>query len=175
MPRWMQSVALEMNLSETAFVRKVEDDFALRWFTPAVEVDLCGHATLAAAHTLWQAGIVRAEEPIRFRTRSGVLTATRDAELIWLDFPATPARECPPPDGLLAALGVEPSFVGETSFDKFIVVASAAVVRIDRAGFSQARENSEAGRNCYGSVGRSSGSTSFRVSSRRRPGSTKIR
>jgi PhzF family phenazine biosynthesis protein len=93
---WMQSVALEMNLSETAFVRIVEDDFALRWFTPAVEVDLCGHATLAAAHTLWQAGIVRAEGSIRFRTRSRVLTAARDAELIWLDFPATRARECPP-------------------------------------------------------------------------------
>lgn len=88
---WMQSVALEMNLSETAFVRKVDDDFALRWFTPAVEVGLCGHATLAAAHTLWQSGIVRAEAPIRFRTRSGVLTAAREAALLWLDFPAAPA------------------------------------------------------------------------------------
>jgi predicted PhzF superfamily epimerase YddE/YHI9 len=135
--RWMQAVALEMNLSETAFVQKVEDDFGLRWFTPAVEVDLCGHATLAAAHTLWQAGIVRAEETIRFRTRSGVLTAARDAGLVWLDFPATPARECLPLDGLLAALGVEPTFVGKTSFDMFVVVASDAVVRSIAPDFRQ--------------------------------------
>jgi PhzF family phenazine biosynthesis protein len=126
---WMQSVAAEMNLSETAFVRKREFDFGLRWFTPAVEVDLCGHATLASAHMLWKANIVRSDEPIRFHTRSGVLTAFREDESIKLDFPTTPAQESLPPIGLLEALGVEPSFVGKTSFDTFLVVDSAKVVR----------------------------------------------
>jgi predicted PhzF superfamily epimerase YddE/YHI9 len=126
---WMQSVALEMNLSETAFVQKLKNDFALRWFTPSVEVDLCGHATLASAHMLWKANVVLSVDPIRFHTRSGVLTAYREGEFIKLDFPATPARECLPPNGLLDSLGVEPSFVGKTSFDSFLVVDSAKVIR----------------------------------------------
>src|SRR5688572_25987382 len=77
---WMQSVATEMNLSETAFVRRLADGHELRWFTPTVEVDLCGHATLASAHALWFAGIVARTEPIRFHTRSGILTCARDGE-----------------------------------------------------------------------------------------------
>ena len=88
--RWMQAVASEMNLSETAFVCPAGSDFGLRWFTPAVEVDLCGHATLAAAHALWSEGLVPGGDAIRFRTRSGVLTAASDGDLIELDFPATP-------------------------------------------------------------------------------------
>src|ERR1700761_1352463 len=72
--RWMQDVAAEMNLSETAFVRRAEEDFALRWFTPTIEVDLCGHATLATAHALWSAGIAAAHRPLRFQTRSGLLS-----------------------------------------------------------------------------------------------------
>jgi PhzF family phenazine biosynthesis protein len=134
---WMQSVAAEMNLSETAFVRKLRDGFELRWFTPAVEVDLCGHATLASAHTLWTAGIVAAAQPIRFHTRSGVLTASQNDELIELDFPATPAAECEPPGGLLDALGVQPTFVGKSSFDKFLVVESARTVRTLRPDFGR--------------------------------------
>jgi predicted PhzF superfamily epimerase YddE/YHI9 len=86
---WMQAVAAEMNLSETAFVWPVGDGFDLRWFTPAVEVDLCGHATLAAAHALWSEGLVPGEGRISFRTRSGLLTAARRGDLIELDFPAT--------------------------------------------------------------------------------------
>jgi PhzF family phenazine biosynthesis protein len=137
---WMQAVAAEMNLSETAFVRRLSDGFELRWFTPKVEVDLCGHATLASAHALWTAGIAPIAGPIRFHTRSGVLTATRDGELIRLDFPATPAVKCDPPPALLDALGVEPVFVGKTIFDKFLVVESADTIRSLRPSFRQLAE-----------------------------------
>ena len=102
---WMQSVAAEMNLSETAFVWQLSDGFALRWFTPATEVDLCGHATLASAHALWYAGFVTENLPIGFHTKSSTLTCTRDGTFIQLDFPATPAEETTPPEGLLDALG----------------------------------------------------------------------
>ncbi|MBV9283750.1 MAG: PhzF family phenazine biosynthesis protein [Acidimicrobiia bacterium] len=86
---WMQRVALEMNLSETAFlVRRADGDWNLRWFSPTVEVDLCGHATLASAHVLWQDGHVDSSEPLRFHTRSGALGAGRDRDWIELDFPA---------------------------------------------------------------------------------------
>ena len=84
-PVWMQSVAAEMNLSETAFVRPLGEGFELRWFTPATEVDLCGHATLAAAHAMWQEGIVGDPSPIRFHTKSGLLTAVGNLDSIELD------------------------------------------------------------------------------------------
>jgi predicted PhzF superfamily epimerase YddE/YHI9 len=88
---WMQSVAAEMNLAETAFLRAREpDEFDLRWFTPRVEVDLCGHATLASAHRLWEEGL--AQGAIGFHTRSGILTASRSADGIELDFPSQPPR-----------------------------------------------------------------------------------
>src|ERR1700755_1439162 len=103
----MQTLAAEMNLSETAFVHELpHESFALRWFTPATEVDLCGHATLASAHVLWSEGIVADKKPIRFQTKSGVLTCTRNHNFIQLDFPATPAKESTLPDGLLDALNV---------------------------------------------------------------------
>src|SRR5947207_10346907 len=89
--QWMQDVAREMNLSETAFLVRRADGFDLRWFTPAVEVDLCGHATLASAHALWEGGLLAAAETARFHTRSGVLTAVRKGEWIELDFPAVAA------------------------------------------------------------------------------------
>ncbi len=89
--RWMQQVAREMNLAETAFLHKQEDGFHLRWFTPAVEVDLCGHATLASAHVLWEEGHLRPGEHAHFSTRSGRLSAARQGAWIELDFPATPA------------------------------------------------------------------------------------
>jgi PhzF family phenazine biosynthesis protein len=130
---WMQAVAAEMNLSETAFLRPVGAEFELRWFTPTVEVDLCGHATLAAAHALWSRDDAALGDVIRFHTRSGVLTASRSRELIELDFPATPAVECSPPEGLLAAVGphVQSStlLVARTKFDAFLLLADAAVVR----------------------------------------------
>src|SRR5439155_14876481 len=94
---WMQQVAREMNLSETAFLHREADGFRLRWFTPAVEVDLCGHATLASAHVLWEEGHLPPDAPARFQTRSGLLTATRDGDAIVLDFPAETAKPSPAP------------------------------------------------------------------------------
>src|SRR5260221_11114157 len=85
---WMQQVAAEMNLAETAFLRRRQGGVDLRWFTPIVEVDLCGHATLASAHVLWEAGQLAAAEPARFHTKSGLLTAGRRDDWIELDFPA---------------------------------------------------------------------------------------
>jgi PhzF family phenazine biosynthesis protein len=134
---WMQAVASEMNLSETAFVRPISGGFELRWFTPVTEVELCGHATLASAHALWTEGVVAADEPIEFRTKSGALTCTQSGGLIELDFPATPAQEAEPPDGLLSALGVTPSFVGRSKFDKFVVVDSETTVRSLRPDFAR--------------------------------------
>jgi PhzF family phenazine biosynthesis protein len=132
---WMQSVAAEMNLSETAFVRPLHDGFELRWFTPAVEVDLCGHATLASAHALWEADEVRRAQTIRFHTKSGILTAARVGALMQLNFPATPVEPCSRPDGLLEALGAAPTFVGRTKFDCFLVLDSAEAVRALRPDF----------------------------------------
>src|SRR5215468_5750755 len=103
----MMLVAREMNLSETAFLCPVEGGWSLRWFTPAVEVKLCGHATLGSAHVLWEEGRLGANETARFHTLSGLLTASRDGEWIELDFPAKTEQEIAPPDGLLESLGVE--------------------------------------------------------------------
>lgn len=139
-PAWMQAVAEEMNLSETAFVRRVSDGFELRWFTPTVEVDLCGHATLATSHALWSAGIHPATEPLRFHTKSGLLTCIKAGDFIELDFPATPARPATPPDELLLALGVNPVFVGQTRFDYLVVLDSAQAVRNVRPDFSKLRD-----------------------------------
>lgn len=128
-PRWMQSVAAEMNLAETAFVRRIGGGYELRWFTPTVEVDLCGHATLASAHALWTNGLVPDGEPIPFHTRSGVLTCTRSGEFIELDFPATPAMRVELPTGLDTTLGAEPKSVLKSKFDFVAVFDSAATVR----------------------------------------------
>jgi PhzF family phenazine biosynthesis protein len=103
---WMQRVAGELNLSETAFLHPQDDGFSLRWFTPVSEVDLCGHATLASAHTLWETGVLHRDESVRFHTRSGILTCRRDGELTAMDFPSQPCNPCPTPKGLDSALGV---------------------------------------------------------------------
>lgn len=142
---WMQALAAEMNLSETAFVRPLNDGFELRWFTPAIEVDLCGHATLASAHALWTEGVVNGDQPIRFHTKSGVLPCRQNGEFIELDFPATPAHETEPPAGLLDALGVTPSFVGRSKFDTFVLVESEEVVRSLKPDFVCLREISMRG------------------------------
>jgi PhzF family phenazine biosynthesis protein len=125
---WMQHVAREMNLAETAFLVRSPDGFDLRWFTPTTEVDLCGHATLASAHVLWQAGHAGLAEPIRFHTRSGVLTAVRSGDWIELDFPATPPDSLAAPPGLADAIGVSPLYVGRSRFDFLVEVASEASV-----------------------------------------------
>lgn len=127
---WMQRVAAEMNLSETAFLLRKDDGWSLRWFTPAVEVDLCGHATLASAHALWDENVLSSDDQARFHTRSGLLTAVRDGEWIELDFPATPGTSADAPDGLLSSLGIEkPRYVGRTRFDYLVEVASEDEVR----------------------------------------------
>src|SRR5438128_1325880 len=108
---WMQFVAREMNLSETAFLVRQADGFQLRWFTPAVEVDLCGHATLASAHELWEAGHLGPNEQARFYTRSGLLTAQRAGDWIEMDFPAMPDEQTAAPEGLVQALGATPKYV----------------------------------------------------------------
>ena len=117
---WMQSVATEMNLSETAFLVPRQDGFDLRWFTPVTEVDLCGHATLASAHVLWETERLPGNEPARFHTRSGVLTSTRAGNWIEMDFPATPPEPIEPPPGLSDLLGSVPRYVGRTPFDLFV-------------------------------------------------------
>jgi PhzF family phenazine biosynthesis protein len=114
---WMQAVAAEMNLSETAFLAQQADSFDLRWFTPVTEVDLCGHATLASAHVLWETNRLKPDETVRFHTRSGLLTAERTQNWIELDFPATPPEPIEPPEGLSDLLGSVPRYVGRTPFD----------------------------------------------------------
>lgn len=126
---WMRDVAVEMNLSETAFLHRVDDGWSLRWFTPAVEVDLCGHATLASAHVLWQDGLLAPDAEARFHTRSGLLTAVRQGDWIRMDFPAKPEQPAPAPDGLEQALGVRPVYTGRSLFDWVVEVESEAVVR----------------------------------------------
>lgn len=126
---WMRDVAAEMNLSETAFLHRVDDGWSLRWFTPAVEVDLCGHATLAAAHVLWQDGLLAPDAEARFHTRSGLLTAVRDGGWIRMDFPAKPEQPAPAPEGLEQALGVRPVYMGRSLFDWVVEVESEASVR----------------------------------------------
>ena len=126
---WMQRVAAEMNLSETAFLYPKADCYNLRWFTPTVEVGLCGHATLASAHVLWEAGHLPVDEQARFETRSGLLTADRVGELIELDFPAEPVQAVEPPSGLVEAFGITPSYVGKGRFNYLFEVESEETVR----------------------------------------------
>ena len=127
--RWMQNVAREMNLSETAFLSPQDDGFNLRWFTPAVEIDLCGHATLASAHVLWETGQLELGEQARFHTRSGLLLAERKGEWIEMDFPVKAEEAAIAPPGLLQALGVAPVYVGKNQFDYLVEVESEEVVR----------------------------------------------
>jgi len=126
---WMQSIAREMNLSETAFLRKVDDGYNLRWFTPKVEVELCGHATLASAHILFERGYLKRGEQARFHTRSGLLTATSKENWIELDFPKQPVTPTSQPAGLIEALGVRPKFVGKNVLYYIVEVDSEEIVR----------------------------------------------
>ncbi len=127
---WMQRVAREMNLSETAFlVGRGSGEYDLRWFTPTVELDLCGHATLASAHVLWEDGHLPPAAPAVFHTRSGRLSAERRGDWIEMDFPAEPARPAPVPEGLAEALGTEPVHFGRNRFDCLVEVDSEATVR----------------------------------------------
>ena len=137
--QWLQNVAAEMNLSETAFVWRLADaeGFRLRWFTPTMEVDLCGHATLATAHSLWQSGWLAEDDQAVFESRSGKLTATKKDDHIYLNFPATPAVDSPLPDDLKAAIDVQPIHTGKSREDFLIVVATADEVRNVNVDFQQ--------------------------------------
>jgi len=126
---WMQAVGREMNLSETAFLVANEGGYNLRWFTPAVEVDLCGHATVASAHVLWEEGYLRKDETAHFDSRSGPLSARRDGDWIELDFPAQPPRQAEAPAGLAEALGAELMYTGRTPFDLLVELSTEDVVR----------------------------------------------
>lgn len=132
---WMQHVAREMNLSETAFLHRSGDDFGLRWFTPAAEVDLCGHATVASAHFLFETGELAPSAEARFSTKSGILLARKEGESIVLDFPATPAAPADAPAGLLEALGASALFVGRSCFDYLLELESESAVRALRPDF----------------------------------------
>lgn len=134
---WMQNVAQEMNLSETAFLVKQDDVYNLRWFTPGIEVELCGHATLASAHVLWEEGHLEPDQQARFSTRSGILTADKVGSQIELDFPAVAESASDPADGLLEALGIDAVYVGRNRMDYLVEVASEKILRAMTPNFSQ--------------------------------------
>jgi PhzF family phenazine biosynthesis protein len=136
----MQQVAAEMNLSETAFLRPRDGGFDLRWFTPEVEVELCGHATLASAHFLWERDLVDLSTEISFWTLSGRLAARRSDEWIELDFPKEGPEAVEPPPELVPALGVEPKWVGKNRFDYLVEVDSETVVRGAVPDFAKLRQ-----------------------------------
>jgi PhzF family phenazine biosynthesis protein len=128
---WMQLVAREMNLSETAFLVKRGHGYDLRWFTPMIEVDLCGHATLASAHVLWEQGQLQPDEAACFHTRSGILTAKKEGSWIEMDFPATPALPVTLSgrENVESALGIKAKSVGQSRFDFLVEVESEEIVR----------------------------------------------
>jgi PhzF family phenazine biosynthesis protein len=144
--KWMQLVAREMNLAETAFLHRLEEspaDFALRWFTPAVEVDLCGHATIASSHWLWEGGVVPATTSLRFHTRSGVLGARRASDgWIELDFPATTPQPANDMDlePLTQALGARPLHLLRSRFDAFVELDSAVTLRALNPDFTKLKQ-----------------------------------
>lgn len=134
---WMQNVAREMNLSETAFLVPGNGRYGLRWFTPAVEVDLCGHATLASAHILWETGVRDRNENLRFDTRSGELTASWEPPLIRLNFPTLPPEPVSPPADLLESLDAKAEYIGRNRDDYMVLVGSEADVRALRPDFTR--------------------------------------
>lgn len=137
---WMQLVAREMNLSETAFlVRRPDGSFDLRWFTPTVEVDLCGHATLASAHVLWEEGHLPFDQPARFHTRSGILEAVKNNSWIEMNFPANPPNPIDWVPALEAALGVAARYTGQSRFDFLLELASEDEVRSVQPDFTALR------------------------------------
>jgi PhzF family phenazine biosynthesis protein len=136
---WMQSVAAEMNLSETAFVGRNGSDWSMRWFTPTIEVALCGHATLAAAHVLIEEGLLARGATARFHTNSGVLSATRTGDLIEMNFPAKMATPCSPAEGLIEALGMHPMHVARNDLDYLVELPSEDDIRSLKPDFAMLR------------------------------------
>jgi PhzF family phenazine biosynthesis protein len=136
-PEWMHAVAEEMNLPATAFLVRRDDGFDLRWFTAVAELVLCGHATLASAHVLWECGELGADEQARFHTRSGLLTADRRDGWIELDFPIRQEEPISAPRELIASLGVEPRYVGKNELDYLVELPDEAAVRGLRPDFAR--------------------------------------
>jgi PhzF family phenazine biosynthesis protein len=136
---WMQRVAAEMNLPETAFVERRGGDWSLRWFTPTVEVPLCGHATLATAHALLEERLLARGGTARFHTRSGVLSATQTGELIEMNFPAKGVAATEPPDGLIEGLGMNPMHVARNDLDYLVELATEDDVRSLQPDFTMLR------------------------------------
>jgi len=126
---WMQKVAMEMNHAETAFVAPQEKGFGLRWFTPTIEVNLCGHATLAAAHVLWKLHKVAKDAVIDFETKSGWLHCSRIEHQIQLDFPAKVVEPCDEPPGLLAALHLQEGKTFSNKMDYLVIVPDVSTVK----------------------------------------------
>lgn len=125
----MQEIASDFGLPETAFIEKKDGVFGLRWFTPKVEVDLCGHATLAGAHILWEQGSVKPDSEINFDTKSGVLTVNKENGLYIMDFPREDAVETECPEELKKGLGIDPVFTGKNRFDYITEAESEDIVR----------------------------------------------
>ena len=137
---WLQHVAAEMNLSETAFLQPMADGYRLRWFTPAIEVQLCGHATLASAHVLWETARLGRDEPARFHTQSGLLTVQRDEQGMTMDFPARPAAPCREWQSIADVLGVQATFVGKNGLDCLVEVKNEPAVRSIKPDFARLTE-----------------------------------
>jgi len=125
----MKNIAFEMNLSETAYVLKEGDNYNLRWFTPHSEVDLCGHATLASSHILWEKGLHNKNSTIHFQTRSGLLKANMVNGKIELDFPIDEAHQIEVPDDLVKTLGAKPIYLGMTKWSYLAEMDSEETVR----------------------------------------------
>ncbi|MDB4532680.1 PhzF family phenazine biosynthesis protein [bacterium] len=137
---WLQNVAMEMNLSETAFLVPNHNGFDLRWFTPKVEVDLCGHATLASAFAIFHAGLHNNKPEIEFSTRSGTLRAASHENQIQLNFPLTPIEPVIPPENLVESLAVTPTFIGKSEYDYVLEVATENELRSLSPNFTQLAE-----------------------------------
>lgn len=128
--KWLQAVAKEMNLSETAFIIKNNQNYQLRWFTPVTEVDLCGHATLASAHVLWESGRAPSNTLIKFETKSGILTANKNKDWIELDFPLIPQQEIACPPNIIQALKAKPIYTARKgTYDLIVEVENESVLR----------------------------------------------
>lgn len=125
----MQAVAKEINVPTTAFIRSLNNEYSLRWFTPTTEIPICGHGTLASSFFLWEKGFVDKEKSITFHTKSGVLKAQLIDDWVQLQFPAILEEKVVVPDLLFKALGVEPVYVGKNKLDYLVEVESEDIVR----------------------------------------------
>lgn len=135
--KWMQNVASEMNLAETAFLVPINQGYNLRWFTPNSEVDLCGHATLASAQILWEKGYLEQTQEANFYTKSGLLSAKMEESWIQLNFPATPEETTNAPEELIEALNIEPIYIGKNVFDYLIEVENEEIIKNIKPDFTK--------------------------------------